>query len=92
MRVVRQFRNEEVRIEVGDAADGRPKLAFAVKEAVGVGGKVRQLVLRTKDEVLDLDIIADAKEVSAALRRHFSEPMRGELKVNITKNMFFSNN
>lgn len=47
--------------------------------------------LHTEVQVLDLDSETEVEEVEAAMRRHISETMSGEIKVSMNKKIFRGN-
>lgn len=88
IRAVRKTKEGEVLIEMGPADDGRSKLSSAIKEAVGVGGSVRELVSRMEDEVLDPEAITYVKEVMNTVQKQFDGQAAVHVKVTISKKTF----
>lgn len=78
----------KVVVEVGLVADGRSNLSADIKKVIEKGGSMKELALLTEVEVLDLDTSTDAKEVEAAVSRHFGDQPLRKILVSLTKRAF----
>lgn len=82
---MRWTRNGDVLIEVGN--DAEDKLTSAIGEAFGVEGNVRELVLRTEIEVLDLDeMMVEAGVRHGRQGQHDDRAFRKSLKAYVELN------
>lgn len=71
-------------IEVDGDAEDKTKLFSAIREAVGDGGNLRQLVSRIEVDIFDLIETTLEKEVRDAVRRQFRASLAVDVKFRIT--------